>query len=329
MFASTALTRRRLLRAGAALATASLLAACGAGGASGGGSWEFTDDRGEKISLPAKPTRIVAQSAAAGTLWDFGVKVTGVFGPQKLADGRPDPQIGGVDLNSTQSVGQVYGEFNLEKFASLRPELTITTMFDDTLWYVPDTAKDKVKPIAGIKVGQKTVPEVLTRFAALAEALGADLRSPALTQAKADFEKAEAALRDAAKAKPGLKVLVVSATKDALYIVRPQESIDLKYFRTLGLDVVEPTQGKDYFQQVSWEQVKEFPADLVLVDNREAQALTPAQMAEVATWKLHPAVQADQVGPWAAAAPNSYQAYTKVMNDLADLVRRSRTDVVN
>ncbi|MCK2244007.1 MULTISPECIES: ABC transporter substrate-binding protein [unclassified Crossiella] len=319
---------RHLLRGGAVLAAAGLLAACGATGPAGGGSWEFTDDRGEKISLPAKPTRIVAQSAAAGTLWDFGVKVTGVFGPQKLADGRTDPQIGNVDLNSVQSVGSTYGEFNLEKFASLRPELTITTMYDDTLWYVPDTAKDKVKPTAGIKIGGKPIPEVLSRFSALAEALGADVKGGPVAAAKAEFDKAEAGLRDAAKAKPGLKILVVSATKDDLYIVRPQESGDLKYFRSLGLDIYEPKSGADYFQKVSWEQVREFPADLVLVDNREAQALTPTQMAGISTWKLHPAVQADQVGPWFAAAPMSYQSFAKVMNELAELVRRSRTDVV-
>ncbi|MGW0516987.1 ABC transporter substrate-binding protein [Crossiella sp. NPDC003009] len=320
---------RRLLRAGAVLATAGLLAACSATGPTGGGPWEFTDDRGEKISLPAKPTRIVAQSAAAGTLWDFGVKVTGVFGPQKLADGRPDPQIGNVDLNAVQSVGSTYGEFNLEKFASLRPELTITTMYDDTLWYIPDTAKDKVKPTAGIKIGGKPIPEALARFETLASALGADVKGGAVAAAKAEFAKAENNLREAAKSKPGLKVLVVSATKNDLYLVRPQESGDLKYFRSLGLDVYEPAQGEAYFQKISWEQVREYPADLVLVDNREAQALTPTQMAEVATWKLHPAVQADQVGPWFAAAPMSYQSFTKVMNDLAELVGRSRTDVVN
>lgn len=322
-------TPARPLRAGILLTALTLLTACATPGPSTGGSWEFTDDRGEKISLPTRPTRIVAQSAAAGTLWDFGVKVTGVFGPQKFADGRPDPQIGNVDLNTIQSVGTTYGEFNLEKFASLRPELTITTMYDDTLWYIPDNAKDKVKPTAGIKIGGKMIPEVLARFSQLAESLGADVKGGAVAAAKTDFEKAEAGLREAAKSKPGLKILVVSATKDDLYIVRPQESGDLKYFRSLGLDIYEPKAGDAYFQKVSWEQVREFPADLVLVDNREAQALSPAQMAEVSTWKLHPAVQADQVGPWFAAAPMSYQSFTKVMNDLAELIRRSRTDVVN
>ena len=43
-------------------------------------------------------------------------------------------------------IGNEWGQFNIEKYASLSPDVLITTMFDDagTLWYVPEESKDKI-----------------------------------------------------------------------------------------------------------------------------------------------------------------------------------------
>lgn len=161
----SALPRRDFLAAGLGLMFG--LTACGGGsgttpaapGASaaspGAGPWTFTDDRGKKIDLPARPSRIVAQVGAAAALWDFGIRPIGVFGPHKLKDGGKDPQVGEVDITKVESLGNVWDEFNVEKYISLQPELLISGMYDDkALWYVPEKSSatiEQVAPTLGVR----------------------------------------------------------------------------------------------------------------------------------------------------------------------------------
>ena len=84
------------------------------------GAWSFTDDRGVTVSLPALPQRIVAQVTAAASLWDYGVRPVGIFGPQRRADGTPDPLAGNIDLDAVTSLGEAWGEFDLERLIALQ-----------------------------------------------------------------------------------------------------------------------------------------------------------------------------------------------------------------
>ena len=80
--------------------------------------------------------------------------------------------------------------------------------------------------------------------------------------------------------------------------------VDLNYLRSLGLDLVTHTTD-NFFELLSWEQINLYPADVILVDARNAQ-LQPEQLAiEVPTWDALPAVRAGQVGARYAAAPYS------------------------
>ena len=151
------LSRRGLLAAGGAATLATLLAACGKDDAAkpaagnGSGPWSFTDDRGTKVEPAARPTRVVAFTGVAAALIDFGLdkQLVGVFGDTKRADGSADPQAGDLNVESVEILGNVWGEFSLEKYAALRPELLVTHMYDpDALWYVPDESKDKILPLA-------------------------------------------------------------------------------------------------------------------------------------------------------------------------------------
>lgn len=80
-----------------------------------------------------------------------------------------------------------------------------------TLWYVPETSKDKIAKLApsvGISAYDRQMTEPLQRMLELAKSLGADVRSEKTTAAKKRFEDAAARLRAATKAKPDIKVLM-------------------------------------------------------------------------------------------------------------------------
>lgn len=335
-------TRRPLHLACAFLAAVLLatLTACGGGttesanqSETSSGPWEFTDDRGTRISLPSRPKRIVAQVHAAAALWDFGIKPVGVFGPQRKPDGSPDLQVGNVDLDAVTSVGAEFGEFNLEQYASVRPDLVVTIMYGDALWYVPEESKAKIEqvaPIVGIRLDGKSATESIERFGELAAALGADLEAPAVKQAKADFDTASQEVTAAAKEKAGLKVEVAIGQQDGFWVADPKFHGDVKLFGELGLDVVAPADANPAFgfEQLSWEQAGKYPADLVLEDARTVGMTSDELAAKYPTWKELPAVKAGQVGAWHAETPSSYQLYAEVLTELAKTVKNARTDVV-
>ena len=185
------------LGAGGAVALGALISACGGGGdgksaaSPSGGAWTFTDDRGTAVRLKSRPTRVVGYVGVLAALYDFGVdrQLVGVYGPTKLKDGKPDPQAGNLPVDRLTIIGNAYGEFNIEKYASLRPELLVDNMFvKDELFYVPAESKNKIyalAPQAAISAGDVALPKPIERTAALAAALGADLKSTKVTAAKA------------------------------------------------------------------------------------------------------------------------------------------------
>ncbi|MFC8846830.1 MULTISPECIES: ABC transporter substrate-binding protein [unclassified Micromonospora] len=326
------LTRRGLLSAGGALAVGALLGGCGGADESSspaatGGPWSFTDDRPEKVTRDATPTRVVAFTGVAAALVDFGLdsQLVGVFGETTRSDGSKEPQAGDLDVGKVTVLGNVWGEFSIEKYAALRPELLVTHMYDPgAFWYVPDESKDKIlalAPTVAIQTARVPMYRPIERYAALAAALGADLKAQKVTDAKARFEAAAESVRQAVKANPGIKVLAASGSPDVFYASNPKVSTDLMYFAELGVDIVVPTkleQG-DYFEALSWENADRFPADLILLDNRST-ALQPADLAKKPTWAALPAVKANQVTPWDAVPRFSYAGAAPLLENLAKAI---------
>ena len=235
-------SRRALLGAGTALGVGGLLTACGDDKGDGGGNsskrsgpWAFKDDRGKTAKADSRPRRIVAYIGAAAALHDFGIECTGVFGPTKLKNGDPDVQAAGVDVDKVTVIGNAWGQFSIEKYVGLRPELLVSTMnVSPTLWYVPEESADKILPIApsvGILTGKTTLTKAIGRFAELAESLGADPRAAKVTAAKKRFEDASERLRKAAKAaksRGGVRVLAMAAQADRMYVGDPRDFTDLR-----------------------------------------------------------------------------------------------------
>ncbi|GIJ44990.1 ABC transporter substrate-binding protein [Virgisporangium aliadipatigenens] len=322
-------TRRSFLAGALGIGAATVLAACGGddsgsedSGASGG-PFEFTDDRGKKISLPAAPKKIVAQVGAAAALWDFGVQSVGIFGPSKKADGSPDPQAGRIDQSKTTSLGNAWGEFNVEKYLSLAPELLVSVMYGTgKLWYVPDDSASKIEQIAptvGLEIAKVKLTDAIAKFEKLAAALGADVKASSVTDAKAKFDAATKDLQAAGTAKSDVKVIVLAAAQDNVYCANPVMYPDLQHYvdNKVGLVVPQkPDAESPFWETLSWENVGKYPADVIFLDAR-TQSLQPDQLKSNAAWAKLPAVVNNQIIPWYSEEPLSYPGYSTKIADLA------------
>ncbi|MFI6004636.1 ABC transporter substrate-binding protein [Streptomyces sp. NPDC051366] len=337
------LSRRGLIAAGGALGLVAALTACGGSdsaksgagdkdkGAVASGAWTFKDDLGKDISLKAKPKNIVAYTGTAAALYDYGIQVKGVFGPTRTADGKADTMAGSMDISKVEILGNVYDEFNVEKYAALQPELLVTNTWDGSYWFVPEASKDKIlklAPAAAIGVGgDASLDKALERTADLAKSLGADLNTKQTADAKARFESAATKVREATKANPGIKVLVGSGSADLFYVSTPKTSADLKYFETLGVEFVTPEQGKldagGFFESLSWENAGKYKADLVLLDNRTG-TLQPEELKAKPTWAELPAVKAGQVAPRVTEPIYSYDKCAQILEDLAKSIQNAK-----
>ncbi|MFC4029926.1 ABC transporter substrate-binding protein [Streptomyces polygonati] len=344
-------SRRGLIAAGGATALGALLTACGGGsrggaaaaGASAGaspgasasavkGPWSFTDDQPKHLTAPAAPARVVAFTGTAAALVDFGLdrQIVGVFGETRAADGKADPQAGDLDVDRVAIIGNAYGEFDIEKYAALRPDLLVTHMYDPgALWYVPDESKSKIlqvnPTVAAITVGRVPITRPIERYAELAASLGADLKARKVTDAKARFEAAAESLRRAAKAAGGVRVLAGSGSPDLFYVSNPRVSTDLMYFAQLGVDIVVPDKPDPggYFESLSWENADKYPADLILLDDR-GTSLQPEDLAGKPAWGRLPAVKARQITPWSAVPRFSYAGAAPLLERLTKAVESTK-----
>lgn len=312
----------------AAIAALALLAlaACGSSADdSDSGPWTFTDDRGTKISLDSAPKRIVAQSSLAAGLKDLGVDVVGTFGPLKLADGSVDPQAAGLDPGKITDVtaGGEYGSLNLEKLATLDPDLIITNMYlPPELWYINDaTAKKaaKLAPILAIDFKGDSLIESIEDVQKVGAKLGADLDSSKVVQARKDFDTASGRLTDVGAKLDGRKILVASATKELFYAANPVQFPDLDYYvDALGLPVIAAKSKADsYWEELSWEKSDKYNADIVMVDTRD-EGLALREFKSQPVFSTITAAKDEAWVPWEAVAPSSFAAYAEVMNRLAD-----------
>ncbi|MER5937896.1 ABC transporter substrate-binding protein [Streptomyces sp. NPDC001928] len=337
------LTRRGILAAGGALGLGAALAACGDDDAKSSGSgeattaaksgpWTFKDDRGTTVKLDKVPTKIVAFVGVAAALHDYGIEVKGVFGPTKTQDGKADVQAGDMDISKLTVFGNVWDQFNVEEYAAFAPEVLISTTFDSagTLWYVPEASKDKIAklaPSAAISVYDRQITQPLQKLWELAESLGADLKADKIAQSKKDFEAAAERLRKAAKSRPEIKVMAGSASQDIFYVSGTNLSIDLEYFKSLGVNFVEPpesakNEGGGWFESLSWENVDKYPADIIMMDDRSS-TIQPADITE-ATWKKLPAVKAGQVIARSPEPILSYAKCTPLLTSLAEAIEKAK-----
>jgi iron complex transport system substrate-binding protein len=340
-------TRRRfVLRGlGALASTPLLLAACGddeksssspSAGASADGPWSFTDDRGERISLDKRPQRIIAYDTAASALWYQGIVPTAVFGAAPLKD---NTSLAGLDVSETESVGEVYGEINLEKLAALKPDLIVTAYDPEQtvlFGFKDDKQQKKVQAFAPIAaIDAIPLPtKVIDRFATLASSLGADPKAAGRDDQRQRFDAAVAKLRETATAKKDVAVVAVGGFEDGLYFARPARFPALKEYQGWGVNFVDtgvkPRNSAkkfdpaDFWTVVSYERADAFPADLIMHDVQSG-SLTLDALAKKPTWRSLPAVKAGQLVEWQKVQAWSYPLYTKEIELLTAGLERADT----
>ncbi|WP_328529866.1 ABC transporter substrate-binding protein [Nocardioides sp. NBC_00368] len=312
--------RLRMAPLAAAAAAATLaLAACGAStdaseGEDTGSGFVHEDARGKTIEVEGTPKTVVAQASAAAALWDNGYRVAGVYGD------LPEPPnylTGDLDVSETKVLGKAFGEFNVEEYAAMNPDLLIDMTFDGkTLWYAGEVEKqvDKLAPTLAMQLTGLSVTEQIEAFHELAEDLGAD---PEIDEAKAEFEDAVARIEAAVKKNPDLTVLAVSSYGEEIYFANAPEHPDLAYLAELGVKFPEVTPDEQgIFEPVSLENISKYHADVLLVDARDTGGLDELKTKDI--FKRLPAVAAGQQDLWYPAAPYSYQAYAEVLSGYAD-----------
>jgi iron complex transport system substrate-binding protein len=323
-------------RIAAALSAAALLtvAACGSsdtaedGGSDDSAAFSYTDDLGTEIELDEMPDRLVVQSSMAAALTDLGLgdKIVGTFGPLENAEGEPDSQVAGLDIDAVEDVtgGGEYGSVDTEKVVGLEPDLIVTSQYlAPDLWYLNEDSAAELKKLAPIMVVDfdgKTLPELLDSTEKAAEALGADLDSADVTASHDAFTAAADRVKQAATDLGDRTILAGSPSTDLYYVSNPEVSPDLSYWRDeLGLPITVPDSPDEggYFETLSWEKADKYPADIFLYDDRQGSAGLQL-FADQAVFQTLEAAKNEAYVPWTSVAPPSYQAYADLMDRLAD-----------
>jgi iron complex transport system substrate-binding protein len=303
-----------------AVGLAATLAACSTGTdpgadddaqpAASADGWSWTSSGyGTTYELDAAPDSVVVDGYSAAALWDYGVRPAGVFGYGFSDAGALS--IGNAQVDEMEVVG-ADAELSLEKLLALEPDLVVGFGNEDgTAWtWWDDKVTEEataVAPFVGMKFAGRPVVEVIEDYASLAEALGGDVDSPEVTEARAAFDERLDILRGIAAEKP-LTILPLNGAEE-LWV--GQKTLgQLALLEELGFTIGGP-QDQEAWAELSWERVPDYPADVVLsyTGSDEAMAANPVYAGL-------PAVQAGQVVGWDDKRPFTYASYVEWFDEL-------------
>lgn len=327
-------SRRRSVGIAAAL-VALLLALSGCAGTpapaastdAASGPWTFTDDLEKTISLEKRPTRIAGYNDVLGALLAYGIKPVASFGYSSVA---ADSRFEGLDTKGITEVGTTYGSINLEKLASMQPDLIVVNAYPSStdgvvnekqpLYGFKDLAQQKqvaaIAPIAVITMGG-SAKTVIKRTTELAVELGA--KQSRVDAAKARFDAAAAKLGEAGTL--GVTVESLYADADAIYVNKPNDDPTLRMYTEFGLPIVQPA-GADknyYWRILTWEQADQVTGDVLLYSQR---GYGPAELAKRPTFANLPAVKANRL--YASDFTSmDYSSQANAMTRIASLVEQA------
>ncbi|SDG70142.1 ABC transporter substrate-binding protein [Pelagibacterium luteolum] len=283
--------------------------------------WSFTDAAGNTVTLDNPPERIVAFSSSAAGLMQFGIEPVGVFTDESASD----KSLAEFELDGIEVIRTAWNQLQPESLLALDPDLIVTEWWPRTDGYSggdqmgPEGQFASVAPIIGIEQGG-SVLEIIERYGALAEALGADLNAPEIVADREAFETARAAFAEAAAANPGLKVMAAYASEDSLMVAAPSGSAELQDFTNWGLDVVVPDAPEgEYWSVLSWENADIYRTDVLLLDDRSGDDMRATVDAQPLAARM-PSVAAGQVGDWPAWWIRTYGSYTAELEELTALI---------
>src|SRR5688572_22363502 len=318
-----------MLAAAAAMALAACGTSAGDEGSGEGGPWTFKDGSGETKELDATPQRIIAHSHAAAALIAYGIKPVGIYSDVPVED---DPGLKDLDLEGIEILGETWGEIDVEKAATLDPDLIVGDWWPVEKAYsgVEDGVKAESKkiadlaPMAGSAQGDSIVT-LIKGYERMAESLGADLDAEEVAADKERFEEALSAFKEAVAEKPGLTALAVSPTNDLLYVAVPEHAPELLDFRRWGLDVIipdNPDKGFPYWENLSWENADKYQPDLLLIDDRTYPG-NLRQAEKQPTWDTMAAAEAGSVVPWPGFWIHTYEDYAEQLEMLTEAIEKT------
>ena len=286
------------------------------------GTWSFTDDLGETVTLDRRPTKVAGLSDVVYSLMNYGLKPVASFGYSDLAT---DTRFSDLDTTGIVELGTTYGEIDVEALATAAPDVIVTNVY-------PTDAKgtiDKTQPLYGFKdlaqqeqvatiapiitiVMGGSAADVIKRTTELAVALGASADSGPVVEGKAAFDQAATALTAAAKS--GVVAQPMYAEAANVYVAKAPDDPGLRMYADLGMRFVEPKTDGYYWDIISWEDYDTIGGDLVLYSQR---GFGPEQLQKQPTFAATPAAEADQIHPWVFAGMD-YPSQAAYMNQLAE-----------
>ncbi|HEY6565955.1 MAG TPA: ABC transporter substrate-binding protein [Actinomycetota bacterium] len=309
--------------------SAAPLADGGGAGSASEGPWTFTDDRPVTVTHDAVPQRIIAYEEDAATLMELGIRPIAIFGSGPLED---NVFLEGQDLTGIESVGEVWGEIDIEKVASLAPDLIVNSYWASTQsgggWGFATKKQletlEAIAPVVQFESGTSAIGTT-KRYLELAQALGADIEAPEVASQRQAYDDAVARLEAAVEANPGISVLAVAAIpSDQVYIADPSTFPDLVDLATSGVELMAPDTIDDgAWEYLSWEEATKYQPDLLMVDRRPS-APTFQDLLKVPTWTKLRAVEAGQLIPWKVPSVESFQLQADRIDALAEAIEGAR-----
>lgn len=304
--------------------------ATGSAPATGGdeaAGFSYTDARGDQVTLDALPDRIVMSEQAAAALIPYGIRPVGIWGSS-----TPDKSgvLAGLDVSGIESLGVSYGDVDVDRLASLEPDLVITG------WYAGgylgglgaedaevSTQIEQVAPMITVSA-QKSASASLDDWRTLAQTLGADVDSGTIAAEKTAYDAAVAEAKAALAERPGTTAYAI-APSTQFYVAIPDEFAELIDYTDWGLDVKQSDVARNdtsgSFSPVSWENAGDYASDLLLYDTRSWTTPLAQVTSEHPTVGTLNAVAQGHVAAWTTDATFNYASYTKQIELLTDAVK--------
>ncbi|MGW2177617.1 ABC transporter substrate-binding protein [Streptomyces sp. NPDC001732] len=283
--------------------------------------WQFSDDRGQLATADRRPRRVLAYVQAGATLWDHGIRPSGLFGSDHDDRAVPDA----AKTGSLPSAGIAYlgagSTLDVDTLLRDGPDLVVAVSYGGGHVYglAPETAKrlEEQVPVVVVDVGRaRTFAEIGDRFARLAHSLGA--KEPAT--ATRELDAARDRLRTLAA---GPRVLALSpAGQEQVHLARPRTWPELRVLAELGVDVVEPAEGPGAsWSTVDWAQAADLRPAVVLADVRS----NAAPLEGLRTNADRTAIErAARVVPWNPEPVCSARAHAHFLTLVADALEAAR-----
>jgi len=280
--------------------------------------WSRVDARGITVSLPQRPTRVVAQTFLAQSLHDFGYEVVGHFGVDNSVG--EFQSTGDLDLAEIPFLG-IFGSYDIEQFLALETDLILDFSWgageEAAFWYLDEITLDQVAdiaPVFGISMAGTSINDNIAFVRDLAAALGADVETPEILADIEAYAEAANALTAATETNPGIKVLALQGSAEQVFLANPAWHSDLIYFGELGVTFTPfevNEDGEPFWGVYSTEQLGIFPTDLYM---------PIGDLSSIGVWNTLPAVQAGQVTEWRFSTRVSYRGFAINLNELATAI---------